>query len=301
MTTDIKQSIWQKIPFLYPYALLARWDRPIGIWLLYWPCAWGVLLAPSFRLLDAVEQIWYLLLFFIGAVAMRGAGCALNDITDRRLDAGVKRTSFRPLPSGKISLVGACLFMALQALVGLWVLFQLSPMAMMIGFMSVPLIVAYPWMKRITYWPQLFLGIVFNAGILIGWASMENTLSWQPLILYFAAIIWTLAYDSVYAFLDSQDDALMDIKSTVLLWGIHSKTVIGWLWVVCFSTIALLLFFLDGYGFIAWASALLALIINLTAHMFWQVDNDGFTLAFFKLQARIGLLIAMGLASPILL
>ncbi len=301
MTTDIKKSFWQKIPFLYPYALLARWDRPIGIWLLFWPCAWGLLLAPSFAILSGQQRIYFIALFFAGAVLMRGAGCTLNDIIDRKRDAKVERTRHRPLPGGQVSLIGAILFCILQCLCGAWILFRLSPLAVWTGVAVLPLIVAYPWMKRITYWPQLFLGLVFNAGVLVAWAAMENSFTLLPFVLYLAAILWTLAYDSVYAFLDVQHDAEAGIKSTVLKWGMNSKTIIGWLWAASTAVLVAVMVMAGIYGPLAYTIVITALLVNLAAHTFWTVTSDGYTLAFFRFQARIGLLVAMALAVPVLL
>ncbi len=301
MTTDIREkSFWQSFPRLYPYALLARWDRPIGIWLLFWPCVWGLLLAPSFRLLLPGEQLRFLALFFLGAVAMRGAGCTLNDLIDRHMDAEVARTKNRPLASGRLKPWQAILFLLLQLLVGAFVLLQLPLPAIFLGLASLPLIAAYPWMKRITYWPQLFLGIVFNAGVLIGYATLETHLSGPVLVLYLAAIVWTLAYDSVYAFLDSADDAKVGIKSTVQLWAGNSKMIIGWLWVCSFGLFALSLWLAGGYGILAYSMVLVALVFNLAAHTYWDITNDGFTLTFFRLQSRIGLVLALAVAAPLL-
>ena len=301
MATDIKQSVWQKIPFLYPFALLARWDRPVGIWLLYWPCVWGLLLSPSFRATIYIQQLYMVALFFLGAVAMRGAGCTLNDLIDRKMDAQIERTKHRPLPSGQVTVVGAILFFILQCLCGAWVLFQLSPLAVLTGLACLPLVAAYPWMKRITYWPQLFLGFTFNAGILVAWAQMEDSFTLLPFVLYAGAILWTLAYDSVYAFLDVAQDVDAGVKSTVLKWGMNSKTIIGWLWGASFSLVAAAMFMAGVYGPMAYILILTALIVNLGAHTFWVITNDGYTLTFFKLQARIGLLIAMALAVPVML
>jgi 4-hydroxybenzoate polyprenyltransferase len=302
MTTDIKAtSLWQRIPFLYPYALLGRWDRPIGIWLLFWPCAWGLLLAPTFKILLPEQQIYFLGLFFMGAILLRGAGCTLNDILDRKLDAQVERTKYRPLPSGQLSVLNAFIFLLLQLSAGLWVFLQLSPLAMILSAAAVPLVALYPMMKRITYWPQLFLGLVFNSGVLIAWATLENNITLTPLIFYLAGVLWTLAYDSVYAFLDSQDDVKIGVKSTIQLWGMASKSIIGWLWLasgICFFVGMLLI---PIQGTIPYIMVVGTVVLNLTGHCFWNITNDKFSLGFFRLQARVGLLLAMALAAPILL
>ena len=298
---DIKStSFWQRFPKLYPYALLARWDRPVGIWLLFWPCVWGLLLAPGFRLLYVPEQARLLGLFFVGSVAMRGAGCTINDWIDRHMDAQVARTKNRPLASGALKLWQAAVFLVLQLLVGLAVLVQLSPFAILLSLMAVPLVIAYPWMKRITYWPQLFLGVVFNAGTLIGFATLESHLTPAAGVLYVSAILWTLAYDSVYAFLDSADDAAAGVKSTVQLWAMNSKMIIGWLWFASSALFALALWLAGGYGPLAYGLVLVATVFNLAAHTYWDIANDGFTLTFFRMQSRIGLVLAMALAVPLL-
>lgn len=303
--TDITASIWQRWPRLYPYAQLARWDRPVGIWLLYWPCVWGLCLASGFRALESIEQLRWLLLFFIGAVAMRGAGCTLNDMTDRKLDSQVERTKARPLASGAVTLYGAGTFLILQSLIGLYVLIQLPVQAIVLGLGTVPLIAAYPWMKRIIYWPQLLLGIIFNSGVMIAYAALENDLTWPdivaPLFIYAAGIVWTLAYDSVYAMMDSIDDATAGIKSTVLLWGANSKVIIGWLWVLNVVLFLIGLACGAGYDFLSYALVLGVLFINIAAHLYWSPLNNAYSLMFFKLQTRMGLLLAMALAVPVLL
>ena len=210
-----------------PYALLARWDRPIGWWLLLWPCWWSVALAlnvaePS-NITDWLLAFILLGLFFIGAIAMRGAGSTWNDITDRKLDADVARTAARPLPAGLVSVRGALVFLALQLLVGLAVLLQLPPFAIMLGFASVPIVIAYPFAKRVTDWPQVVLGLAFSWGALMGWAVVFEDLDLAPLLLYGAAILWTVGYDTIYAHQDREDDALIGVRSTARLFGRRTK------------------------------------------------------------------------------
>src|SRR5665213_2694154 len=203
---------------LRPYIRLARLDRPIGTWLLLFPGWWGVALAaqswPDWRLL---------VLFGIGAVAMRGAGCTLNDIADRDYDGKVERTRLRPIPSGAVSLRQAVIFMALELGVGAAVLACLTPAAMVLGFLVLVLIGTYPFMKRITYWPQFFLGLNFNWGALMGWAAVRDGVGWPALLLYLGGICWTLGYDTIYAHQDKEDDVLIGVKSAALALGDRTR------------------------------------------------------------------------------
>lgn len=179
-----------------PYIRLARLDRPIGMWLLLLPCWWTLVLAvPAL----GVTGLWYGLLFAIGAVVMRGAGCAINDILDRDLDAQVERTSTRPLPSGEVTLGQAIGFTIAQCLIGLAVLVQFNIETITIGILSLALVVTYPLMKRITWWPQLFLGLTFNWGVFVGWTSIEGSIAWPLFAIYLGSIFWTLGYDTIYA------------------------------------------------------------------------------------------------------
>ncbi|MGB6086183.1 4-hydroxybenzoate octaprenyltransferase [Parvibaculum sp.] len=206
-----------------PYARLARLDRPIGWWLLLLPCWWSVALASQ----GTWPPVALLLLFFIGAVAMRGAGCTWNDIVDRDIDAAVERTRLRPLPSGVVTLKGALFFLVLQCLVGLGVLLSFNGFAIALGFSSLLLVAIYPFMKRITYWPQFVLGLAFNWGALMGWAALHGSLSLAPMLLYVGAVAWTIGYDTIYAHQDKEDDALIGVKSTALKFGASTK---HWLW-----------------------------------------------------------------------
>ena len=209
--------------FAVPYLRLMRADRPIGWWLLLWPCWWSLALA------GGGYQDWKLyLLFWAGAVIMRGAGCVLNDIADRDFDAKVEGTRARPIPSGAVSVSKAVIFMIALALAGLVILLQLSRLAIWLGVGSLLLIVIYPFMKRFTYWPQIFLGLAFNWGAVMGWAAMRNSLSAAPVVLYLGGILWTLGYDTIYAHQDKADDLIVGVKSTALKLGNRTKT---WLWV----------------------------------------------------------------------
>ena len=225
-------------PRLRPYASLMRLDRPIGTWLLYWPCAWSVALA-------GVEDRWDLFLWlFLGAFAMRSAGCVYNDIVDRELDGKVERTRLRPLASGRVTLRSAWVLIALLCAIGLIVLIQLNWTAAIIALASIAPVLAYPFMKRITWWPQAWLGIVFSWGALVGWPALRGEIELPALLLWFGSIAWVIGYDTLYAIQDIEDDALVGVKSSarrlgdkapqgvavfyaiaVLLWGAAIWTV----------------------------------------------------------------------------
>ncbi|HVA35407.1 MAG TPA: 4-hydroxybenzoate octaprenyltransferase [Stellaceae bacterium] len=219
--TDIRSGDWvdRCTPAAWrPYLRLARLDRPIGTWLLLFPGWWGVALAtrgwPDWQLI---------MLFGIGAVAMRGAGCTLNDIADRDFDARVARTRTRPIASGAISIKQAIAFMALELAIGAAVLLSFNRMAILLGVLVLALIATYPFMKRITYWPQFFLGLNFNWGALLGWAAVRGDLKWPAALLYAGGICWTLGYDTIYAHQDKDDDALIGVKSSALALGSRTR------------------------------------------------------------------------------
>jgi 4-hydroxybenzoate polyprenyltransferase len=205
-----------------PYLRLMRLDRPIGTWLLLFPGWWSMALAS-----DGLPSPWLFLLFAIGAVVMRGAGCTFNDWADRDFDGRVARTATRPIPSGEVSPTQALAFLGLQLALGLLVLLQLNGFAILVGAASLLLVFPYPFMKRITYWPQAWLGLTFNWGALLGWAAVRGELGLPALLLYAAGLFWTLGYDTVYAHQDKEDDALIGVKSTALALGADTPK---WLW-----------------------------------------------------------------------
>lgn len=300
MVNDIAEtSFWDKLPFLKPYVHLARWDRPIGFLLLFWPCVWGLALAPNFIALKPQEQGYTILLFFIGAIAMRGAGCTLNDILDRKLDAQVERTKARPLPSGRVKLWQAGIFLKLQLMVGAWVLFQLSPLAIILGLATIPLIATYPLMKRVTWGPQFFLALNFAAGAPIAWAAMENSITLIPLLLYVAGILWVIAYDTVYAHMDVKDDTLIGIKSTALWWGPNSKHITGWLF-TAFLVLFLIVLLLANNTLAGYLMYALGCVVLMAAHLFWNPENAQYSLKFFQLQNRVGMVMALAALAPII-
>jgi 4-hydroxybenzoate polyprenyltransferase len=219
MTPDALPRSWiHRAPqAMQPYLRLARLDRPIGSWLLYWPCVWGVLLVSAPL---GGRQAWLCLLLAIGSVAMRGAGCVWNDILDRDLDAQVARTRARPIPAGEVTVMQALIFMLSLSMVGLAILFMLPKMAQLVALAAVPLVALYPLMKRITWWPQAWLGFTFNWGALVGYAAMAGGIDTAALLLYAGGIFWTLGYDTIYALQDIEDDALAGVKSSARKLGV---------------------------------------------------------------------------------
>ncbi|HKA79422.1 MAG TPA: 4-hydroxybenzoate octaprenyltransferase [Xanthobacteraceae bacterium] len=275
-----------------PYLRLARFDRPIGSWLLLLPCWWSLGLAA----VQAGTQVnlWYVLLFFIGAFAMRGAGCTWNDIVDRDLDARVERTRSRPIPSGQVTVTAAAIFLALQALVGLAVLLQFNRFTVYTGFASLGVVAVYPFMKRITYWPQIMLGLAFSWGALMGWPAIFGRLDLPALLLYAGAICWVIGYDTIYAHQDREDDALVGIKSTALLFRERTKPVLA-----VFYVLAVVL--LASAGWSAGAGIVFSLgLIAFAAHLAWQIRhldiNDPVNcLVVFKSNRDAGLILFAGL------
>ena len=267
-----------------PFALLARFDRPIGWWLLFWPCAWSVALAGG--ALDRWDIILWMLL---GAIAMRGAGCVYNDIVDRDLDRQVARTRSRPVASGAVSVKAAWVWLVGLCLLGLVVLLQLQLFAALVALASLAPVAAYPFMKRITWWPQAWLGIVFSWGALVGWSEIAGALTLPGLALYGGCIAWVIGYDTIYALQDREDDALIGVRSSALRMGSHVRTG-----TMVFYALALTL----------WATAIwlirpdpiaLAALLPMTLQLSWQVttlrtDDGGDALAKFRSNRFAGLL-----------
>ncbi|MEP2988133.1 MAG: 4-hydroxybenzoate octaprenyltransferase [Parasphingorhabdus sp.] len=245
-----------------PFAMLARFDRPIGWWLLFWPCAWGLALS------GGVMARWDLVLWILlGSIAMRGAGCVYNDIVDRDLDRKVERTQSRPLASDLVSVKAAWLWLLILCLAGLIVLLQLNLVAQLVALGSLALVAAYPFMKRITWWPQTWLGLVFSWGALVGWLAIEPQFDWAMMALYAGSVFWVIGFDTIYALQDVEDDAMVGIRSSALRLGENVR-----FGVLVFYALAL----------IGWATAIWIVrpdIIALVAlgpiavHLFWQVST----------------------------
>src|SRR6516165_3358277 len=280
-------------PWSRPYLRLARLDRPIGSWLLLLPCWWSAALAAGLAHdLSPLPRV--IALFFVGAFAMRGAGCTWNDITDRDLDAMVERTRSRPIPAGQVSVLQAMIFLVAQALIGLAVLLQFNRFAILTGIASLVIVAIYPFMKRITWWPQIVLGLAFSWGALMGFAATSARIDATALVLYAGSIAWVIGYDTIYAHQDAEDDALIGIKSTARLFGARTAQAL-----VVFYGLAVLLI---GVA-LALAGARLPAWIGLAAfaaHLFWQISrlrigDAALCLRLFKSNRDAGLLLFAGL------
>jgi 4-hydroxybenzoate polyprenyltransferase len=276
-----------------PYLRLARLDRPIGSWLLLLPCWWSCGLA-TIAAKAAIPNLLHLGLFFVGAFAMRGAGCTWNDIVDRDLDGRVERTRSRPIPSGQVTVMQAAIFLVLQALIGLAVLVTFNGFTIMLGVASLAIVAIYPFMKRITYWPQIVLGLAFSWGALMGWAAAFGRLDPAALLLYAGSIAWVIGYDTIYAHQDRDDDALIGIKSTALLFGPRTRPMLA-----AFYGTAVVLIGLAGFA--AGAGPVFALgLAAFAGHLAWQIvqldisDPDR-CLALFKSDRDAGLILFAGL------
>jgi 4-hydroxybenzoate polyprenyltransferase len=279
--------------WLRPYLRLSRLDRPIGSWLLLLPCWWSSALA-AIAAHARAPSLWHIALFFVGAFAMRGAGCTWNDIVDRDLDASVERTRSRPIPSGQVTVAQAAVFLAGQSLVGFAVLISFNTFTIALGIASLAIVAVYPFMKRITYWPQIVLGLAFSWGALMGWAAAFGSLNAPALLLYAGSISWVIGYDTIYAHQDREDDALIGIKSTALLFGARTKPMLA-----LFYGIAVAL--IGAAGYFAGAGFIFALgLLAFAAHLCWQIarlniaDPDN-CLAVFKSDRDAGLILFAGL------
>ena len=274
-------------PPFRPYFKLARLDRPIGTWLLLWPCWWSIALAAP---AGTLPDLWLLALFGIGALVMRGAGCTFNDIVDRDFDSRVERTRLRPIPAGQVNVKQAVAWMVFLSLIGFVILLQFNAFAIGIGIASLALVAAYPFMKRITYWPQAWLGLTFNWGALLGWAAVAGNLGPVPLTLYAAGLFWTLGYDTIYAHQDKEDDALIGVKSTALKLGRRTRP-----WLFVFYGVAIA--GIAAAGFLAGMAWPFYLGLTIAAgHLAWQavrvdIDDSADCLAKFQSNTVFGWLL----------
>ncbi len=282
-----------------PYIRLARYDRPIGMWLLLFPCWWSIGMALALPGGDW-RDAWLFAAFGLGALTMRGAGCTYNDIMDRDFDAQVARTANRPLPAGEVTVKQAVAFLVLQLFVGLGILLTLNRYAIAVGAASLVLVFTYPLMKRITFWPQFVLGLAFNWGALLGWAAVRGELAAPALLLYAGGIFWTLGYDTIYAHQDRRDDVGAGVKSSARALGLGSKP-----WLYAFYVIAAAFFagagIAGGFGFPYFIGLALG-----TAQLIWQVadvdiDNPKDCLAKFRSNRLFSWLFLGGILTTVLL
>ena len=292
--TDIDRQHWtlrMLPPWARPYGRLARWDRPIGIWLLLLPCWWSLALAaaPNWGAL-----IGWMIVFGLGATAMRGAGCTWNDILDRKVDAQVERTRGRPLPAGEVTLRNAVIWMVIQLAIGAVILFKFNKFAVAVGLASLAVVAIYPMMKRVTSWPQFILGLAFSWGALLGFAAVTARLSWATLALYAGGVAWTLVYDTIYAMQDQRDDAIVGVRSTARRFAGAPQR-----WLSLFAGLTLAAWALAG-----WLAALgplyYGLLCVIAAHFTWQIAllkpaDPADCLAKFKSNAQVGVLLTLAI------
>ncbi|MGH6829387.1 MAG: 4-hydroxybenzoate octaprenyltransferase [Rhizomicrobium sp.] len=295
----LAQSWVETMPrFIRPYLQLMRLDRPIGSWLLFWPSVCGLILGAiaDERSFVAWRDLYYVALFVIGTIVMRGAGCAFNDIADRKFDAKVARTRGRPIPSGRVSVAAAAALTALLCLIGLAVLTQFNALTIALGVASLFLVAAYPFMKRITWWPQAWLGLTFNWGALMGFAAESGRLDLPDALLYAGLFFWTLGYDTIYAHQDTEDDALIGVKSTARLLSQESGK-----WILRFYAAGFTLVLAAGFAeYAGWLFALVMLAAG--AHLLWQVrhldiGDAGSCLHLFRANRITGALFALSFAA----
>ena len=269
---------------------LIRIKKPIGYMLLFWPCAWGLTLAYDFSN-NLKLYLFYLMLFFFGAVLMRSAGCIVNDIFDRKFDAKVSRTKNRPIASGKVSVITAIIYSVVLCLLALTVLLNFNKFTILIALGSMPLAFSYPLMKRFTYWPQLFLGITFNYGIILGWTSINPSVGILPALVYLGAIFWTLGYDTIYGFQDLKDDEIIGVKSTSLIFRKNPYRFLYFCYFI-FILSLVLLGIVSNMNFLYYF-----LLILIIFQMFYfqikklNIDNEQSCLKIFKSNNFLGLII----------
>ncbi len=295
---DIKTEGWiSNLPESWqPYAVLMRFDRPIGWWLLLLPGWWGIVLgANGVQGMYGIDY-YHMFLFLIGAILMRGAGCIVNDMWDRELDGEVERTRTRPLASGQISMIqaGALLFVVL--FIGFIILVQTSGTAIWLGILSLFLIGSYPYMKRITWWPQAFLGLTFNFSALMGFATATNRVDAESLLLYASCFFWTLAYDTIYAHQDKKDDEMIGIKSTALLFGNRSPFWVSLFYGLSFGLLVVTLLY-AGAGYASLALLFLPALYGLKILREWDMDDPENSLDMFKANKNYGLLILLAISA----
>ena len=259
---------------------LTRLDQPIGFLLLFWPCAWGLTLGYYFNN-ETTTYLKYIILFFLGSVLMRSAGCIFNDMVDRNLDKKVERTKNRPIASGKISVLESFVYIILLCFLAFLVLLQFNKLTIILGMSSMILAFTYPFMKRITYWPQLFLGLTFNWGIIMGWTALTNYISIEPLLLYISAIFWTLGYDTIYGLQDMRDDEMIGVKSTSIKFKNNPKVFVGSCYCLCVLFILIMFFMMEINKYILFFS--IPFIVSLFYQIkIFDIKNEKSCLSAFK-------------------
>ena len=273
---------------------LTRLKRPIGYMLLFWPCAWGLTIAYDFST-NLKLYFFYLILFFLGSVLMRSAGCIINDIIDKEFDKKVSRTRNRPIASGKVSVTLGLIYSSILCFIALLVLLNFNKLSILLALCSMPFAFTYPLMKRFTYWPQLFLGITFNYGLILGWTSIQNEISFLPIILYFGAIFWTLGYDTIYGYQDIKDDEIIGVKSTSIKFKNNPKKFL----LFCYIIFLISLLLINQIMNFNLYSHLLILVISL--QLFYRqifnfkIEDKNRSLEIFKSNNFLGFLVLLNL------
>ena len=271
------------------FVQLTRLNKPIGFLLLFWPCAWGLTLAFYFSG-DVDIYLKHIILFFLGSVLMRSAGCIVNDIVDKDFDKKILRTKSRPLAADKITVLNSLIYVIALCLAALLILLQFNFLTVVLGLGSMFLAFGYPFMKRITYWPQLFLGLTFNWGIIMGWSSMTNNLSIEPIILYLSAIFWTLGYDTIYGLQDIRDDEIIGVKSTSIKFKDNVKIFVGACYSICIFLILVLSFMMEINKYFLTISILFISTLLYQIKSF-KIEKPEFCLSAFKMNNLTGFLI----------
>jgi 4-hydroxybenzoate polyprenyltransferase len=279
---------------IYLFIELTRLKKPIGFMLLFWPCAWGLTLAYDFSG-EKISYLFFLSLFFLGSVLMRSAGCIVNDIADRKFDKKVARTKNRPIANGSISVINGFFLAAILCLIALGVLLQFNNLTILLALLSMPLAFAYPLMKRITYWPQLFLGITFNYGLILGWTASNDQINIIPIIFYFGAVFWTLGYDTIYGFQDIKDDEIIGLKSTSIKFKNKPFTFLTICYVLFLLSLLIIgiLKELNGFFYFLYVIVVIQMLYFQLRKL--DINNSLNCLKIFKSNNYVGLLVLLSL------
>ena len=273
---------------------LVRLKKPIGFMLLFWPCAWGLTIAYDFS--NNLElYFFYMFLFFLGSVLMRSAGCIINDITDKEIDKKVSRTQNRPIASGSISIKLGLIYSAILCLIALFVLINFNKFTIILALCSMPLAFTYPLMKRFTYWPQLFLGITFNYGLILGWTSIQDEISFLPVILYFGAIFWTLGYDTIYGYQDIKDDEIIGVKSTSIKFKNNPKKFLALCYIIFLVSILSVNQIMNFNFFCIFLVLIIAFQLFYRQIFNFNIEDRNKSLEIFKSNNLLGLLVFLNL------
>ena len=293
---DLIKSHNNWISIIKPWYQLARLDKPIGFLLLMWPCLWSYTLGST--IFSYNISLKYIIYFILGSILMRGAGCTWNDLLDKKYDAKVKRTQNRPLASNKISSVNAIIFLIFQLFLSLLILIQFNNITIIIGLLSIVPIIIYPLMKRITWWPQVFLGITFNWGAIMGWTAATGEITYHFVIMYIGCIFWTIGYDTIYAHQDKIDDNFLGLKSTAILFGSKTKFALSIFYLIFISSILIIINIIEIKSFLINSLFIFFIFAHLFSQIFFlNIDNPDNCLKIFKSNNSLGVIIFMLLLS----